>query len=71
MSAINERWDRPSFIALTLVHTRRNSITFGRRSAPAASLLLLTIPTGMPRRRASRPARLVGLGIDAISTAVH
>ena len=56
---------------LTLVHRRRNIVTFGRRSEPAASLLLLTIPTGIPRRRASRPARLVGLGVDAISTAVH
>jgi hypothetical protein len=34
-------------------------------------LLLLTIRKGIPRRRALRPARLVGLGIDAISRAVH
>jgi hypothetical protein len=34
-------------------------------------LLLLTIPTGIPRRRASRPTRLVGLDIDAISREVH
>jgi hypothetical protein len=53
------------------VNRSRNRVTFGGRSEPAASLLLFTIPTGIPHRRASRPARLVGLGVDAIPRAVH
>ena len=57
--------------ALGLAHRRRNGVTFDRRSAPAAALLLAYIPMGMRARRALRPPRLVGLGVDAISTAVH
>ena len=64
-------WNQGHRALRWLVHRRRNRVMFSRRSAPSASLLLLAITTAIPRRRASRPERLVGFGIDAISTAVH